>query len=133
MRCYFMREDHIAAVELLDGAPDLMMPPYVGPRRCSSRAWVNTKRMKYGIEIGWFSDFPIMRPASTPPDIDTPALELLLQAYRDEIVLLRTRAKECETDMALVAECIHRANNLQAIVDGHERLNARREARAGKS
>jgi hypothetical protein len=48
------------------------------------------------------------------------ALELLLQAYRDEIVVLRARAKESEEDRVLVADCIHRANNLQAIIDGYE-------------
>ena len=54
------------------------------------------------------------------------ALELLLQAYRDEIVWLKTRAKEYEAVNTLIAaDHIHRANNLQTIIDGYERLSAK--------
>jgi hypothetical protein len=54
------------------------------------------------------------------------AVELLLKAYRDEIVWLRARAKECETDKSLIAaDYIHPANNLQMIIDGYERINAK--------
>jgi hypothetical protein len=53
------------------------------------------------------------------------ALELLLQAYRDEIDWLKSRAKEYEANQAVAADCIHRAKNLQAIMDGYERLNAK--------
>jgi hypothetical protein len=54
---------------------------------------------------------------------NTTALELLLQAYRDEIVWLMTRAKEYEAENSSVAaDYVHRANNLQAIIDDCERL-----------
>jgi hypothetical protein len=57
----------------------------------------------------------------------TAALELLLQAYRDEIVWLMTRAKEYEAENALVAaDYLHRAKNLEAIIEGYERLNAKK-------
>jgi len=57
------------------------------------------------------------------------ALELLLQAYRDEIVWLLARAKENDASKTLVAaDYIHRANNLQATIDGYERLTARASA-----
>ena len=57
------------------------------------------------------------------------ALELLLQAYRDEIAWLLARAKESDASKTLAAaDYIHRANNLQATIDGYERLTARAAA-----
>jgi hypothetical protein len=54
------------------------------------------------------------------------ALALLLRAYRDEIHWLLNRAKELEGSQALVAaDYVHRAKNLQAIIDGYERLEAK--------
>jgi hypothetical protein len=55
----------------------------------------------------------------------TAALELLLQAYRDEIDWLKGRAKDYAANQAVAADYIHRANNLQAIIDGYERLRAK--------
>jgi hypothetical protein len=49
-----------------------------------------------------------------------------LQAYRDEIVWLKIRVKDYEAREPLVsAEYVHRANNLQTVIEGFERLNAR--------
>lgn len=54
------------------------------------------------------------------------ALELLLKAYRDEIAWLIDRAKEYEENgQPLVAgEYIHRAHNLEAMIQAYERLDA---------
>jgi hypothetical protein len=39
---------------------------------------------------------------------------------------LKQRAKDYDANQAVAADYIHRANNLQAIIDGYERLNAKR-------
>ena len=54
---------------------------------------------------------------------DTAALEALLKAYREEIAWLLARAKEHEGQDAV--QYVHRARNLQAVIDGYERLAAK--------
>lgn len=54
-------------------------------------------------------------------------LDALLDAYRSEIGWLLAKAKEFEEKQPLVAaDYIHRARNLQAIIQGYERVNAKR-------
>jgi hypothetical protein len=59
---------------------------------------------------------------------DSTAMELLLRAYRDEIAWLRSQAKEYGQNQAVAADYIHRANNLQTIINGYERLSAKSRA-----
>ena len=56
----------------------------------------------------------------------TAALQLLLKAYRDEIAWLMQKADEYTgNNRAVAADYLHRAHNLQAIIDGYERLEAK--------
>ena len=56
---------------------------------------------------------------------DSAALHALLAGYREEIVWLLEKAREHGGKSPLVAaDYAHRARNLQAIIDGHERANA---------
>jgi hypothetical protein len=74
---------------------------------------------------GWFTDSLMRpRPGVSRVGANISAMELLLQAYRDEIEWLKTRAREYESNQAVAADYIHRANNLQSIIDGYERLCA---------
>ena len=54
------------------------------------------------------------------------ALAALLQAYREQIDWLIEKARDYEQAQPLVAaDYLHRAHNLQATIDGYERLNAK--------
>lgn len=54
-------------------------------------------------------------------------LDALLDAYRSEIGWLLDKAKEFEEKQPLVAaDYIHRARNLQAIIEGYGRIDAKR-------
>ena len=54
------------------------------------------------------------------------ALAALLNAYREEVAWLLTRAEELVPQQPEAANVyIHRARNLQAVLDGYERLQAK--------
>jgi hypothetical protein len=58
---------------------------------------------------------------------DAAALDALLAGYRDEIVWLLEKAQEHQVKSPLVAaDFVHRARNLQAIIDRTEKTRAAR-------
>jgi hypothetical protein len=56
----------------------------------------------------------------------TAALEALLRAYREEIMWLFKK----QDNGPVAADYIHRARNLQALIDAYERLDAKDANRA---
>jgi hypothetical protein len=126
MRCYLMNDGHIAAVEVLEDAPD-----DAAAIREATAIFLGCASQYQGFEL-WDDGRLVYRcPGGTPLASAMPeAIDPLLEAYQEVIIALRTRAKNCEPDQ--VVEWIHRANNLQAIVDGYERLNAKRQTRASE-
>jgi hypothetical protein len=55
----------------------------------------------------------------------TAALEALLKAYREEIRWLKTKAENYEKINPLVAaDYVHRARDLQTVIDNYDRVSA---------
>jgi hypothetical protein len=56
----------------------------------------------------------------------TAALDALLHAFREEIAWLQMRAEDfTEREPETAQSYIHRARNLQAMLEGYERLKAK--------
>jgi hypothetical protein len=121
-----MNDGHIAAVEVLEAPDD------AAAIREATAIFLGRFGQYQSFEV-WDQGRFIYRSLGGT-SLDSPmtgtAVETLLEAYQEVIAALRARAKDCDADQAV--ECIHRANNLQAIVDGYERLNPRAKPDAGK-
>jgi len=97
-----------------------------GPQGQKRKTTTETERPSANAISRWENEGGATKklPRNVPEDPIARGLEALLKAYREEIVWLFQKAEEYQENAPVAADYIHRAKNLQAVIDAYERLDA---------